>query len=321
MSRPPTGEQYLLRRGDATARIGQVAAVLREFSVGGTHYTETWPDSDPAPHACGIVLMPWPNRVADARWHWEGELQQLDITEVQHGNASHGLLRDTPYQVADLADDSVTLTAAIYPQHGWPFTLETAVTYTLTDVGLRVTHRVSNMGAEPAVFGCGAHPYLRVGDTPVDELTVTVRAASYFEMTAAMIPTEKHSLTGGLVALPHGAPLRDLDLDTGFADLLAVDDLQATDGAQPARFEHVLSAPDGRILTLWADADFRYTIVYTPDDFPNDTVRGPAGQHRAVAIEPMTCPTNALNSGEGLITLQPGEIWCASWGLTPGRRN
>lgn len=306
--RAATGEQYLLRRGDSVARIGQVGAVLRDYTVAGTGYTETWPADAPAPHACGVVLMPWPNRVAGGRWTWQGSPQRLDITEPETGNASHGLLRYTPYRPSAGTEDSVTLAASIYPQHGWPFTLDTTVTYALTDSGLAVTHRVSNRGTGEAVFGCGAHPYLRIGDVPVDDLLVTVRAGSYFVTDQAMIPVEKRPLDGALAGLPHGISLRGQHLDTGFADLELV----------AGRIEHTLAAPNGRTLTLWADPDFAYTIVFTPDDFPNDTSRETAGQHRALAIEPMTCPTNALNTGEGLIRLEPGESWQASWGLTPG---
>jgi aldose 1-epimerase len=36
-----------------------------------------------------------------------------------------------------------------------------------------------------------------------------------------------------------------------------------------------------------------------------------------VAVEPMTCPPDALNSGTDLITLAPGESWTGSWGLRP----
>lgn len=287
-----------------------MAAVLREYSVAGTRYTETWPAGAPAPHACGIVLMPWPNRVAGGRWTWDGMPQRLDITEPRLGNAIHGLLRYAPYQPTDRTEDTVTLVATIYPQHGWPFTLDTAARYALTENGLVVTHRVANRGDGPAVFGCGAHPYLRIGEVPVDDLRVTIRARSYYVTDDALIPAEKRPLDGPFGDLPGGVRVRDLDLDAGFTDL----EIAA------GRIEHALAAPDGRTLTLWAERDFAYTIVFTPDDFPNDTSREPAGVHRAIAIEPMTCPTDALNSGEGLIRLEPGEGWEASWGLTPGSR-
>ena len=48
--------------------------------------------------------------------------------------------------------------------------------------------------------------------------------------------------------------------------------------------------------------------MFTPSDFP--------GRGRAVAVEPMTCPPDALNSGDGLVRLAPGESWTGAWGVT-----
>lgn len=302
--RPVTGTAHELRRGTARALIGEVAAVLRAFAVDGVDYTEPLPDDQLPPMGAGIVLMPWPNRVAGGRWCHAGESQQLDVTEVARGNAIHGLLRNTAYRVADAAADRLTLAATVYPQHGWPFTLDTAVTYGLTDSGLAVTHRVVNAGAHPAVFGCGAHPYLRVGDTPTGELTLTLRAQTRFVTDERLIPVRAEPLAGAAAALPTGAPLATLDLDDGFGGIVP--------NPATGRVEHALTAPDGRGVMLWADPVFAYAQVFTPRDYPSAT-----GSRHAVAVEPMTCPADALNSGTGLITLAPGELWRASWGLTP----
>jgi aldose 1-epimerase len=71
---------------------------------------------------------------------------------------------------------------------------------------------------------------------------------------------------------------------------------------------HRLLGPDGGV-ELWAEPAFGWVQVFTPDDHP--------GRGRAVAVEPMTCPPDALNSGTDLITLAPGETWQGSWGLRP----
>ncbi len=93
----------------------------------------------------------------------------------------------------------------------------------------------------------------------------------------------------------------------GFTDLtLAVSD----------RFEHVLTAPDGRGLMLWTDPDFGWVQVFTPANFPKP---GHPDSRTAVAIEPMTCAADAFNNGWGLRRLEPGEAWSGSWGLTPLR--
>jgi aldose 1-epimerase len=60
---------------------------------------------------------------------------------------------------------------------------------------------------------------------------------------------------------------------------------------------------------IWFDETFRYLQVFTVDDL----VRGVP----AVAIEPMTCPADAFNSGSGLIVLEPGGMWTGSWGVEP----
>ena len=303
-ARPVSGHQYEVRRGDAVVKIGQVAAVLREFSVGGVQFTETWPDDVVAPMGCGMVLAPWPNRVANARWTYQGKAQQLDVTEPSKGNASHGLLRNTAYHLVDQRADSVVLGASVYPQHGYPFTLDLTVTYALTNDGLIVTFLLFNAGAAAAPFGIGSHPYLRIGDHPAADLTVTVAATTHAVVDDKAIPVSIESVVGTNLDLRSGVRVGDLKADAGLTDLAAAD----------GKVEHRLSAPDGTALVLWADEVFGWAQVYSPDNFPGP---GSPDQRVAIAIEPMTCAADALNSGRGLLWLEPGTSWTASWGLRP----
>jgi aldose 1-epimerase len=61
-------------------------------------------------------------------------------------------------------------------------------------------------------------------------------------------------------------------------------------------------------VTLWQDETFPYTHVFVTDQYP--------GRAQAVAIEPMTAPANALNSGDGLVWLEPDEEFSGSWGIS-----
>jgi len=303
-TRPATGRQHEIRHGATVARVGEVAAVLREFSVAGVHFTETWGDDEVPPMGCGIVLVPWPNRVADGRWTYQGAVQKLDITDLSNGNAIHGLLRNTAYQPVSVQGDTVTLAASIYPQHGYPFILDTEVRYALSDDGLTVTHRLANVGTAAAPFGVGAHPYLRVGEHPVDELEITVSGTEYAPTNERSIPVGVEPVDGTDVDLRSGVRLAELAADvalTGFA---------VTKG----RIEHRLAAPDGTGLVVWADEVFRWAQVYAPPNFPGP---GKPNQRKAIAIEPMTCGVNALNTGQDLIWLEPGDTWSGSWGLRP----
>jgi aldose 1-epimerase len=68
-------------------------------------------------------------------------------------------------------------------------------------------------------------------------------------------------------------------------------------------------------VRVWVDAAFRYLMVYTGDTLE------PADRRRAgIAIEPMTCPPNALRTGVDLIELEPSETWRGTWGIAPGGR-
>jgi aldose 1-epimerase len=305
MSMPATGKQHVLRLdGDGgrpvTATVAELAASLRRVRVGGTELVQDY-GADALPSgASGIVLVPWPNRLRDGRWTLDGAVQQLDITEPSKGNASHGLLRNTGYRVTDRSDAALTLSASVFPQHGYPFHLDTSVRYTLTPSGIEIGHEVRNVGNRRAPFGVGCHPYLRVGDSPMRDLTVTVSGSRMLESDERSLPVREVPVDGTAKDLRGGAALRGLDLDTAYTGLATVD----------GKVRHRLTAPDGRAVELAADPVFAWAQVFTTEVYDTDD-----GRIDAVAIEPMTCPADAFNSGEGVIWLEPDEQWAGGWSL------
>jgi aldose 1-epimerase len=292
-----TGRQYELRRGDALAVVTELAAGLRLYSRGGVQLTETYGDAEISPGASGIALAPWANRVEDGVWYLDGKKQQLDITEVSRNNASHGLLRNASYGLVDESQFSVTLEATIFPQHGYPFLLRHRVQYLLAeDLGLVVRQTLINDSKAQAPFVLGAHPYLRLGDTDLDQLLLTVSAGTRLVADERMIPRSSEPVTGD-ADLRTGRPVGTLDVDVAMTDL-------AFDGGVA---RHTLSAPDGRSVSLWQDNTCSYVHVLVTSQFP--------GRARAVAIEPMTGPANAFNSGDGLRWLPPGGSFTIGWGI------
>ncbi len=312
MGMPATGEQHVLTRegtgGTVTATVAELAASLRRLVVDGVELVQDYPADALPSQASGIVLVPWPNRVRDGRWTLRerqgpgSSVQQLDLTEPSKGNASHGLLRNTGYAVTALEESAVTLSARVFPQHGWPFHLDTSVRYELVDDGLLVTHGIRNTGDAAAPVGIGCHPFLRVGDVPMRELTVTVRADRMLTTDERSLPTGERPVEGSDRDPRAGLPLAGVDLDTTYTGLAAAED---------GRVRHRLTAPSGEGVELHADPAFAWAQVFT-----STVYEGPDGRTDAVAIEPMTCPPDALNSGDGLVVLQPDEQWIVDWGLT-----
>lgn len=292
-----TGRQYELRRGDAAAVVTELAAGLRSYHRGGVLLTETYGDDQIAPGATGITLAPWANRVEDGTWLLDGKEQQLDITEVSRNNASHGLLRNTGYSLVGRSEHSVELEATIFPQHGYPFLARHRVHYQLTDdLGLHVRQTLINDSTAPAPFVLGAHPYLRVGDTPVEDLKLTVAAETRLVADDRLIPRSTAPVDGD-TDFRSGSAIANLAVDVALTDL-------RYDGG---RARHTLAAADGAAVSLWQDEACRYVHVFVSTEYP--------GRTRAVAVEPMTGPANAFNSGDGLRWLAPGESFSIEWGI------
>lgn len=294
-SASPTGIQVALRRGDVTAQIAQVGASLRSLRVGDVDLIVPYALDIPTPGCSGVVLAPWPNRVRDGRWNDEGTDRQLAISEPKFGNASHGLLRFTAYDI-EQTDDAVILRATIVPQTGYPYLIETAVTYMLTDDGIEVTHVLTNRSPSAAPVALGTHPYVTIGDVDPHDLVLRVPAGTAFDTDERSLPIGTRPADA---ALRDGVRVGDISLDTGFADLS-----RDPDGL----VRHSLTAPDGRRLTVWQGEGFDYVQIYTATNYP--------GHDLAVAIEPMTAPADALNSGRGIRRLGPDETWILHWGIS-----
>lgn len=245
----------------------------------------------------GDVLIPFPGRVAGGAYTFAGERHQLDRNDKDGPNAIHGFVRGkrwndgprTPWA----AQFSTRIAAGDHP--GYPFDLEAAVGYELLPTGLACAFVVRNAGSRPAPVGVGFHPYL-LNPEPADATELRVPAAKVVELDG-LLPT------GRVLDVPP-----ELDFRAGRA-------------VGAARLNHCLTglardaAGFARVragaVELWMDAHFPYLVVYTGDALGADA-------RRAVAVEPMTCATDAFNRpGWGLRVLRPGETMQGTWGISP----
>jgi len=298
----PSGEQIELSHGDQRAVVVEVGGGLRSYSVGGRDVLDAYRPDEMCSSGRGQVLAPWPNRLSNGTYEFDGRTHQLPLTEPEAGNAIHGLVRWVVWRVAEREQHRVVVEHALHPQPGYPFALTLRIEYVLADPGLRVTTTATNVGAERCPFGTGAHPYVSLGTETVDPLFLQVPARTVLESDEHGIPTGTRPVEGSEFDFRQARAIGRTVLDHGFTDLGRDDDGIA---------RVVLEDPDaGDQLTLWLDERYRYLMLYTGDARP-DVAR------RSLAVEPMTCPPNAFSTGDDVIVLEPGESVSADWGIVP----
>jgi len=297
---PPSGEQFEIAFGEQRAVAVGVGGGLRTYAVDGEDVVDGYGVDEMATGGRGQVLIPWPNRIEDGIYEFQGRKHQLPLTEPEHANAIHGLVRWGAWQAREYEPHRVVLCQVLHAQSGYPFSLQLEIAYELSTSGLTVRTTATNIGAAACPYGSGAHPYLTLGTKTVDDVVLRVPAHTALRSDDRGIPTGTVAVEGTELDFRTPRRIGDAKLDTGYTDL-------ERDEAGIARV--VAEGPDGSGRTMWVDDAYRYVMVFTGDIS--------AVERRGLAVEPMTCPPNAFRSGEALVTLEPGESHTATWGLSP----
>jgi aldose 1-epimerase len=282
--------------------VTEVGASLRVLTVDGADVIDGFAIEGRCSGGRGQVLAPWPNRLADGRYSFQGEEAQAPLDEPQLSNAIHGLVRWLPWQLISSSKHAAVLGCVLHPQPGYPWRLGLQVEYRLGDDGLTVTTEATNLGEKTAPFGLGFHPYVTVGTPTVDTAALRVPGRRRLLTNQQALPTGDTAVAGSEFDFTAGRPIGSMKLDNCYADLV-----RDGDGRASAQLEH----PDGsRRVRVWLDRAFGYLMAFT-----GDTVKPAERRRRSIALEPMTCPPDAFRSGKDIILLQPRTPWRASWGI------
>ena len=298
----PSGAQFEIGHGGYRAVVTESGAALRVLTYDGRDLVDGFAADEMSPGCRGQLLMPWPNRIRDGKYTWDGAEQQLPLTEPSRSNASHGLVRWVAWTVASQSPSSVELTYRLMAQTGYPWTLDLSVRYALGDDGLVVTQGAVNRSATAAPYAQGAHPYLTAGPGPLDEWELLLPAATRSVADPnRLLPVGREDVTGTDADFRSPRRLGEVGFNDAFTDLVRADDGRATT---------VLRDPAaGTGVELWVDETQPWLMVYTADDRPAPLHR------RSVAVEPMTAQADAFRSGEDLVTLEPGGVFESRWGI------
>lgn len=247
------------------------------------------------------ILFPFPNRIAGAQFEWEGTTITVPVAHPGDTNAIHGCCARVPWKSIHASGPSgVTGTFLISrdapDDFSWPGDLELALTFDLTDTALRLSATVTNRGTSAAPFGMGYHPYFSLlGATSLDEMQLQVPAASRWQLVDG-VPTGVQEPVTDEWDLHQSSPVGARVFDDVYTHLPSFS--PGADGLQPRA---QISGPE-LTLTLRCDAAWRDLVVFTP------------GHRQALAVEPYTCPSDAVHlTAAGLEVgwrvLQPQESW------------
>ncbi len=296
----PSGAQYRLQSGDHEAVIAEVGASVRIYRVGGVDVVRPYDESDLAPAFSGMILAPWPNRLANGMYEYDGTVRQVAVSEPARMTALHGLVTHVRWQTAGPSDDgsSIELTHAIVPTTGYPWPLRLAVTYSLSEAGLTARLTATNAGDSTAPYGAGVHPWLSTGGASLDDCTLRVDATRHVTIDNRLLPTGTEPVAGGF-DLREPTRLAGHVYDDAWTDLV-----RDGDGCSWL----LLGRPDGTTVALWTDETARAWQVCTGDEVESI-------KRTAVAAEPMTCVADAFRTGDDLVRLAPGASHTLTWGL------
>ncbi|TCC46372.1 aldose epimerase [Kribbella capetownensis] len=281
----PSGEQWTLRSGGYAATVVSVGGGLRGLTYDGREVLLGYGEDEPAHAGIGQHLFPWPNRITDGKYTFQGADQQLYLTEPARQNAIHGLTRWANWERVDDGTDAAVVEVGhrLHGQPGYPHQLDLRLSYRLADA-LTVTATAANIGASDAPYGYGTHPYLSVG-RPIDECVLEFAANDWLEVSPERLtPIGLSPVKGSRYDFHTGRPIGALDIDNAFTGL----------GGGP--WSVTLTDPDSGNKTVLT-SDTPWLQLYT----------GSAIGRTALAVEPMTCPPNAFITGQDLVVLKPGE--------------
>ena len=246
----------------------------------------------------GDVLIPFPGRIGDGRYSFDGQRFQLECNDKEGPNAIHGFVRNLPWHVQDAHANKVTfeicLDAETFAGRGYPFSLAIWVMYDLGASGLTCAFTVKNVGQQPAPVGVGFHPYFTVGTSVIDETEVQIPRAAYVEFNEQLVPTGKILSTAGT---PWDYR-RFREIGRQRFNHCYVQLERDTQGMATASLRD--TARD-RAIDITMDPAFSAVVVYTGDAIAD-------APRAALAVEPMTCASDAFNHPDwGLKRLVPGE--------------
>jgi aldose 1-epimerase len=282
------GELITLEAGDYTAVVTTVGAGLHSLAFRGQDLVLPYPADELPPAFAGKTLMPWPNRVNGGAYSFGGQRYELPVNEAATGSALHGLALWSEWRVEQRSQAEATLAHLLHGEPGYPFPLALSATYALdAATGLRIELSALNCGPAPVPYGCGSHPYLTVGGGDISTCELSFRAGKVLLTDDKLQPTDLVDTKGTDFDFSDARRIASQSLDHAFTNL------------PQGEWDVILRNPALQLAAV---------LQSTGDQAPwLQLYSGELRGRKGLAVEPMTCPPDAFNSGQDLVVLEPGQ--------------
>ena len=296
MLTPPA--PLILSTSSCRATFAAHGAELTSLVTTANGLEYVWP-GDPAVWARHApVLFPLVGRLPNDAYEYEGRGYKLP----QHGFArdqQFAVVRQSPTELMFRLQHDET-TRAVFP-----FAFELTIAYTLRDAQLTVRWDVRNPAPdEPLLFSIGAHPAVRCPLLPDEQFE------DYYLEFDHPVTLERHLLRGGLLT-GQTAPVL-----TQERELPLTYELFANDALV---FKHY----DFTNLTLRSRQSAHF-VRFKFDGFPYLGLWTKGSGAGFVCVEPwhgIASPTgepSELSEKEGILTLEPGQVFSATYSIEVG---
>lgn len=237
--------------------------------------------------AKGAQLAPWPNRIREATYSFEGAIHHpVKNFRPQGGHAIHGLVM---FETAKLAsktpvDGTMELGLSSKGWQGYPFPVRMSFRFSLDADGFRMESEIENIGRGRCPAGHGWHPYFHLGGSIKPNL-LQLPDGKRLTMTERAVPDGTRTKWNAF-SKPTG-------IGEDFLD--ACVELSSKSGKAVSR---LIDPQQNLSLEVWQETGpgkYGYLQVFTHP------------RRHCLAIEPMTCAPDAFNNGMGLVVLEPGQ--------------
>ncbi len=234
-------------------------------------------------------LIPWSNRLRDARFRFRGHDYQLLVSHPD-GTAIHGAARNFPWKIEaeDATSLTISYTSTDFGGVNFPFHFSTRQTFRLDGERFTLSTSVKNEDTVAFPAGFGHHPYfMRTLSSPKDNVQLEIPCSQYFEVenclpSAGPVPIESRV---------------DFRKARSLGDVLIDDCLTARVDEQPI---HITYPESGVRITMPFDPIYQNVVLFVPLNKP------------FFAVEPVTNANDGFNlyekgiPGSAVFVLEPG---------------